>query len=472
MRPQLRAIRWLVAVAVILVVPLAGAQPSTSPSSAQAVADDSAADPGPAGSSAGTHGGLPPGHPDIGSAAPDNTDQAPSGNPDLGTGQGDDDELPPGHPDIGDQAATRNAVTAAADLPKGTVEIQVLDAKSAPVPQATVDLVVSRESVAEGNSSSDQTARTDLAGKVRFSGLASDSQTSYRVDASSSGARSGSASFVLGRDLGSRITLRVYPLVQDIHKAMVAMQSSVFVEMRDDVLAFEVACQVHNLGQTTWVPQGIDMRLPEGWKGFSTQPISPDLTVEQSGDGVSLRGALAPGRSSVQFNFQVPNPNRRELDLDLGLFPNVAEVRVGAAIPKGAELEVQGYPRPQATLAPNGQRVLVTGRAFTQQGGLPPSDLELSMTGLPVQGDGRWVAVLLGLAIGLGGLVWTVGPGRAKAGKGAFEQNVEHARQRLLAELAAVERARKNETIGPATYEQARHALMSALVRLEAEGQN
>jgi hypothetical protein len=96
--------------------------------------------------------------------------------------------------------------------------------------------------------------------------------------------------------------------------------------------------------------------------------------------------------------------------------------------------------------------------------------LEISLGGLPVPGPGRWVALLVALGLVLGGVV-VRGAGSKMAGvRGAHPEEVDAARLLILNELRDLERVRREGTVGPRTYEQARRELVDALARLEPGG--
>jgi hypothetical protein len=60
--------------------------------------------------------------------------------------------------------------------------------------------------------------------------------------------------------------LHFYPVVRDVSQALVGMRGYVSVEPKDDVFQFEAMFQIFNIGPVTWVPDGVTIELPIGYK--------------------------------------------------------------------------------------------------------------------------------------------------------------------------------------------------------------
>jgi len=88
------------------------------------------------------------------------------------------------------------------------------------------------------------------------------------------------------------------------------------------------------------------------------------------------------------------------------------------------------------------------------------------LSGIPTPGNGRWIAVLVALglaALGAGVLRGVFGE---DAQVDLQDRDAERAHRVLLDELVDLTRARKNQVIGPSTYESARRVLVEALSRI------
>jgi len=377
-------------------------------------------------------------------------------------------------------------------VPVRVIEVATVDPQDRPLSNVRVALVRERQSISEGNSSSLSESVSDSQGKLRFVDVPLGSDTQYRLLAVQGDVRYGTRPFGVDSHSGTRVLFHVYPVIRNVHDALVAGRSFLFIEPRDDVLHIEVFSELHNLGATTWVPDDINIRLPEGWKAFATNPGDPDLHVVKTDQGVSLTGAVTPGQHGMSYSFQIPSNNRSQIDLELALWPNTAEVQVATVTRSGLELEAEGYPAAQV-MRSNGQKpMLVTGRSFARDVGGPPKDVHVTLRGLPIVGPGRWVAAALAALLAASALVLArrnhvavaksdssfgtdnlaVAPHDAAASKG--QRRGEHeaereARDRLLDELVSLTSAHRKGLIGTETFEQARQTLVAACVRLERQ---
>jgi len=387
------------------------------------------------------------------------------------------DALPPGHPPVDSiQAAEdgidpgalpgRDTVSYSSTVPVGALEIHVLDAENRPVPGATVLVQLHRESVSEGNTESKREVVTDKAGIGRVDRLLTDSAVSYRVKVRDGGVSYGMQPFQLNEHAGAIVTIHRYALARDLKQAMVAMQSLVFVEPKDDVFQFEVVYDMFNVGKTTWVPDRLSLRLPSHWKAFNAQQSSEDVHVESSEEGVRITGAVPPGQHQVTYTFQVPRENTPNASFELDLPPNTMMSKVGLASGRNSELSVEGFADPEPTANQNGQHLLVTSKTYDRSTQMP-TDLRFEVRGLPTIGIGRVVAAVLAVVVAALGLLFAL----TKRGRGQAERQAhslhERARERLMEEMAELESAKVNGQIGPRTYEETRNTLIEALVRLE-----
>jgi hypothetical protein len=236
--------------------------------------------------------------------------------------------------------------------------------------------------------------------------------------------------------------------------------------MREDRVQVEEAITFYNLGRTAWQPDGVTMRLPEGYTAFNAQASMSDQGVDEAGGGTaSLHGTFPPGKSSIQFRWQVPWSEEPNLDFDVGLPPHVAIARVMMPAAAGIHLTASGFPAADVRHDTQGQSFLVTERR------LRPDDAKLTSVSvgihdLPTPGPGRIIALLLagcGVAVGLAfAFGYASKPPTKAATKGR--------RAVLLEDLADLERARAAGEVGPKTYEQARRQLIDSLSRTLAAG--
>jgi hypothetical protein len=378
--------------------------------------------------------------------------------------------MPAGHPTVDAPAAPeQDAVIPAPELPAGTVVVRLVNEKGAPLPNTDVKLGVLFQKISEGEQRSEQRQKTDDKGVARFSGLARTSDFSYRVSARSGPAEYSSDPIQLKGEGGVIVLLHVYPVTHDVTQSLVGALGFVYVETRDDVFQFEVLFRYQNRSLVTWVPTDARMSLPTGFKAFKAGESMGDTRFEEEpGRGVKLAGTFSPGQHNVSFRFQLPRDEESSASFRFGLPPQVAEMRFIAEAASSMQLDVDGWEKTQADVNQNGQRVVVTRRqAKRGEGAL--SGFTAQLSGIPTPGAGRWVAVLIAgalAALGFGVLRGKVGQ---ETQADLQDRDAVRAHGVLLDELVALTRARKEERIGPATYENARRVLVEALSRIVSQ---
>jgi hypothetical protein len=386
--------------------------------------------------------------------------------------------LPPGHPMLtpgtGASAANvtlppKNITEPSATVPKGSVEIRVVDVDGKPLVGRRVRLGILHQSVAEGDSHQHKTGHTDANGNVRFDGLSTLSEISYRVTVPDGVATYAADPFSLKRTMGERVLLHIFPVTQDLQRALVGMRGVMYIEPREDVFQLEVLYSVYNIGRVTWVPSNIRLTMPDGFKAFTADDSMNDTRFVADGNDLVLKGTYGPGEYDVGFRFQLPNPHNSTVDLNLPLPPHVADMRVIVSTSKGMDLRVAGFPQAQHAFDRNGQRVLVTERQL-HRGEQAMSDLDITLIGLPTPGDGRWYALILAIVFISGGLFTALAARRSTSRRPApLPQNLASAHALLLNELVLLERAKHTQAIGPKSYDRTRRELLDALARLEAQ---
>jgi hypothetical protein len=380
--------------------------------------------------------------------------------------------LPAGHPGVAGAAPTaadapeQDAVVQNPELPPGSVALKLVDSQGAPIANAEVKLSVVFQKISEGEQKSEKLARTDAAGFARFAGLTTGGDFSYRLSTRSGPAEYASEQIQLKPEMGVLALLHVYPWTRSVDEASVGSRGFVYVETRDDVFQFEVLFRVFNMGGVTWVPEGATMKLPTGFKAFKAGESPTDVRFEEdAGHGARLAGTFSPGQHNVSFRFQLPRHEEDSASFRFGLPPHTAEIRVIAEAAPSMQLDVDGFEKPQTDVNQNGQRVLVT-RHVAKRGEPALGSFGVVLSGIPSPGPGRWYAVLIAAALAALG----VGVSRGKLGQRAqaeiAERDAERARQVLLDELVLLTRARREERIGPSTYESARRSLVEALARI------
>ncbi len=346
-------------------------------------------------------------------------------------------------------------------IPKGQLDLHIVDPTGTPMPNTSVTLGILYNSVAKGESRKRVVATTDDKGIARFEHLEPGSGVAYRPMVIKEGATFSVMPFRLSESSGMRGVLHVYPVVDEIERAVVVMQTILYTEVKDDRIQIQEAFKIYNLGKSAWVPKDLIVPLPDTFTAFSTQQGMTDVAVEAvPSKGVRLRGTFGPGQHMVEFRWQLPYTGEAKISFDVGMPPHTAAARVIAPASKDMSLDVPGFPKPQSTSDGQGQRALMTEKQLRREEDALKS-VNVVISGLPTEGPGKVVATLLsagGLIVGL--VLGTKKPGRRDRSK---------ERARLLGSLEDLERAVASGDVGPKTYERARRELLDAVARTFAD---
>lgn len=446
--------------ALVLAAP-AAAQP---PPAKATAAPSAKASPAPSAQPSGQPSALPSGHPQV--------DQGlPSGHPRVDE-DGDDEPAPSPHGKAGGGRGgdprfftpPDDTVSDDPSLPAGTIVVTVKDAQDKPVPRAPVTLDILHSTVAKGDRNESSSQVADENGSARFDGLAFGSGHAYHVSTTRGPAKYGGAPFGISQGGGKRVTIHSYEVSGKLDDLPVAMQAAAYFSLREDVIQVEELISVYNLGPVSWVAD-LPIALPKGFKAFNKQDSSEDGRIEEvPNTGAALRGTFAPGRHDIDFRYQVPLDNESSQSLHIALPPRIMQARVLAEASKTMTLSVSGFPAAQP-MDRDGKHLLITEQQGNRStGGLP--SLDVTLAGLPTPGEGRWIAVVLAVFAVLAGVAYIVQGG----GDGTLDEDgrrdLIEAREALLEEIVALERAHKSGEVGPRTYGRVRTSLVDALARI------
>ena len=346
-------------------------------------------------------------------------------------------------------------------LPVGTLEIHIADPSGKPLPNTPVTLGVLYNSVAKGESRKRLSLTTNATGVARMDNLETGSTVAYRPMVISEGATFSAMPFRMPEKSGMRALLHVYPVVDSIEEALVVSQSVVYTEVKDDRIQVQQAFKIYNFGRNAWVPRDLVVPLPESFTAFTTQQGMSDVGVDAvPNKGVRIHGTFGPGQHMLEFRWQLPYSGEPEVRFDVGMAPHMAASRVIAPASKDMTLEVPGFPPPQSTSDGMGQRVLITEKQLRKE---DPTLKTVSVVirGLPTEGPGKLIATVLAA----GGLLFGLVLGAQKPSS----RDRKNERERILADLEELERARVAQEIGPKTYAKARRELIDDLARTFAE---
>ncbi len=415
----------------------------------------------------GAASALPPGHPD----------ELPSGHPPMPDDAGDDDEeaAPNPHGAAGAHAADPRFYQAPPDgsqddptLPVGSLVVSLRDSQDRPIPHAKLSLSELFNTVAKGEKPERITEReVGDDGTLRIDNLMIGTSTTYRVSSARAGGHYALPRFPLNDKAGKRAVLHVFDASSNIEELSAGMQGVVYVSLKEDVIQVEQLISVFNLGEVAWVPD-VAFKLPAGFKAFNKQDSMNEARVEEVKDhGAALRGTFGPGRNDMDFRYQVPLDGNDKQTITIELPPRVAQMRVMAESSRSMALKVANFPDPQKVTR-EGKRLLVTERQVSRSES-GQQTIEITLTGLPVQGPGRWIAVLLAIIAGVSGIVYVVRHRDEGEVDDDTRNDLIEAREALLSEMVALERAHASGDIGPKSYARVRASLVDALARIVSQ---
>ncbi len=358
-------------------------------------------------------------------------------------------------------------------LPPGTIVVEVRDKADQPLPRTDVTLGILQQSVAKGESRKRTNRQADESGTVRFDGLEAGGGVAYRVTVPSAAEGGETATFAappfqLDLHHGQRVTLHVYPVTSRIAETMIGLDGIIYMELKDDAIQFDELFRVYNLGAVTWVPSDVVITLPKRFKAFNAQKEMSDIGFEEvAGKGAKLRGTFGPGQHETHFRYQVPYDGDESVEFAVTLPPHVARMRVIAEASKAMTLRVNDFPGATSDRNQKGQRVVVTERQM-RPGEQPIAELHMALENIPTEGPAKWITVAIAAATMALGLFVSLEQAKAKS-KTTMplrEEEADQARTRLVAEIAALDRAHEAGEIGPKAYGRIRDVLIDALARI------
>lgn len=410
---------------------------------------------------------LPAGHPPTGSepAAPASS-SLPAGHPPTGSEPATPSPHGPTRSGVELFEAPPDTVKEDASLPVGTISVRIVDARDRPVADAPVRLGVLSNTVARGESHANRSGVTDVDGVLRFDGLETGSGVTYVVRTTRGPATYEVPPFALSDKSGRAVVLHAYEASKELGQVLMGMQGGLYISLKEDSLSIETGFSVFNVGAVAWVADDVVVPLPAGAKAFNTQETMASVRVEERrGQGAAIVGTVGPGRHDLGFRYQVPFEGKSQQTVRVRLPPHVAQARVIVEASKSMGLSVGGFPNAEPTKTQEGKRILITERqASRAEGGI--QELEITLTGLPTVGPGRWIALGLATAALVGALVYVRRRDDDAEVTKRMRKELREAQEALLDEVVLLERAHRSGEIGPKTYARVRASLLDALARI------
>jgi hypothetical protein len=348
------------------------------------------------------------------------------------------------------------------------------------LPNATVTVRVVRERM--GNNISGQTVTlsgagmkktgvTDAQGRVTFTDFAAGTDVTAEVTVD--GETITSKTFAVPVRGGMRVAL-----VAGIAKAQAAEkaaaeagakeparpgivefggESRIILEYQSDTLSVFYILELVNNARTpidTGGPLRID--LPSGASGASAlEGSSPQVTV--TGEHVVITGPFAPGKTSVQIGYSLPNAGMNYVLQQK--WPAAIEQVLVAAEKIGSMQVTSPQLKDTRDMTSEGQSFIMAQGGRLNAG----ETLVLNMTGLPAHNPTTRYAVFgVGLTIIVIGLWFGIMPPAAES---AASVKVKERRDKLMTELVALERKRLGKPLSEADAAK-RERLMAELERI------
>jgi hypothetical protein len=321
------------------------------------------------------------------------------------------------------------------------------------------------------------TAKTNESGRAEFSGL----RPGTRLKAATivDGQRIESQEFAVPANGGIRLALVATDpglargTQQDRPQARAPAQAGTVVfgdrtrfvlEMADEAVNVFAILEVLNAAAVPVQPPApLVLPLPAEAVGAGIlEGSSPQGTIE--GKSVLLTGPFAPGATLVQFGYSLPVKSGT-LHVRHKLPAALAQLSVMAQKVGNVQLE-----SPQ--IAEHRDMPLQDMTFIVAKGpGLKAGDtLSLTLTGLPHHPLWpRNVALALALAVLAGGVWFSIRPAARSTADQERRSRLESKRDRLFAELTAIEEQHRAQTIDPQRYAARRRELVTSLERVYAD---
>lgn len=408
--------------------------------------------------------------------------------PGMGGEPEGDPRLPPGHPATGAPGAAgapggqenpnlpripRDTSGPASSVPASTIDAVVLDENDKPIANVPVTLALLRQSVAQGDSRDMKTATSDAKGFVRFSGLQTTSDWSYQIKVSAQAEANATATYAtppfnLMGNTGWMVRIHRFPVTTRFEDLIAGFEFVVAsLDIREDAIEVAMEFNLVNLSPKAWsLGSGLELGLPTGFRGLRAAETMDDLKVEPiEGKGSRWTGAFPPGQWTVQYDFKLPYDGEAAYDVDLPLPSRVLNAAVRVAGRKGTLVRVDGFDPPKEDIAPNGARFLTAMKRGDPNN--PIMRLSIHVSGLPEPGPEKWVAILIGLGGLLAGIFALARVSPESAAPAPIRKRM---RERLLADIVALEKAHRAGEVGPKGYAAERERLLAAIADTLLEG--
>lgn len=356
-----------------------------------------------------------------------------------------------------------------ADLAPGTVTVRVV--------RGTMANVIAGQTVELAGGSSPLSAKTNDAGRAEFTGLTPG--TRVRASATVNGERLDSQEFTVPSAGGVRVALvatdpatqkpaqgggQVAQAPAQAGTVVLGERSRFVIEMGDEALNVFSLFDIVNSARGPVEPgQPVVFDLPAAALGAGMLDGSTPQAVV-AGKQVRVNGPFQPGSTLVQFGYSLPIDGGSltvEQRLPIGLNQvSVMAQKVGRMTLQSPQIaEHRDMPL-------QGETFIVAKGPAVAAG----QTVSLTFNGLPHPAVWPRNLALVVAVVVLGAGVWgSIGRGKPAAAEQERRRRLEARRDRLFAELTAIEEQHRRHSIDPERYALRRSELMAALERVYAE---
>jgi hypothetical protein len=300
---------------------------------------------------------------------------------------------------------------------------------------------------------------------ARFTGVPGGADRVWIAEIAAGGRRYLSTPFQLTPAAGARRMVLVYD------RLLFAMQGG--AQPEDDGLWFQLQITVANVGSAPVPtgPEGLVLPLPAGFRSGRIAEEDSGFAL-LSGVGLVARGPVAPGQLGATVSFKLPVEDGRAsfaMPAPLGMFQS----HVAILKTEGMVVAPEGGGAPRAARADDGREYLIL-EGFNVA---PGEALRFTVAGLPQpqswQAWARIVAAILVVALVAATVAVAIRRPRARSARPAdaavARRELGQRREKLFAELVALERLRAQERIDAGDFDAQRRAIMTKLVLVHRE---
>jgi hypothetical protein len=347
-------------------------------------------------------------------------------------------------------------------LPAGTLEVALIDEAGKPIAGRVVQL----GQVGNDNAVRVHKATSDAAGLVVFPNLATGESAGYAAVIEHQGMRLGTEAFRMSATAGMRGEIKALGRTADPAGVITLdNRARLILEVGEDALQMMEELIFKNKSDRVFhAPEdGLLIPLPRGFTGAKELEGGVPLDVRE-GQGVAVRAPVPPNTGAlfatrVRVGFVVPAEGSSSVTIEQPM-PFGLEGAL-LLVPENAKLTPEGPGLRLRESQPDSHGNAV--KLYEIDAVPPGGTLTFTVRGLPaLDRTGRHVAGALCLLLVIAAVVGSVGR-RTAAQTTTSTDKLAERREKLFAELVALERRRKAEAKKDAALEAERQALVGKL---------